>query len=180
MAYKFEDLLHPSDDREGDTSDATLEYEQEDSNLTLDYEQEEKDSLKVEEKMKSEEGNLKTVKQKIEEVATLHSEDKTELGTKKRKLGEGVESPPSAKRTLSLAKKELTVAVVDVMKTDSEKERNLCEERKSVDEGKSVGEGVPSKSVGTVKPNLEKKDSMEENLICQICQVSYYFDLCFS
>ena len=154
VAYKFEDLLAPPpDDREGDASDATLTYDQEDSELTLDYEED--DLIKGEE-------------EKAKKALTLHSEDKKkEVESKKRKLGEEAELPPSAKRMLSCARKEPPAhsSPADVVK--EEEEGKSCE-------GKSVNEASAESSkaaAGTAKPSMEKKDSMEENLICQICQV---------
>ena len=152
VSYKFEDLLCPPDDKEGDTSDATLTYEQEESEQTLDYEPED---LIVEE-------------EKDKKVATIHSETKREAVGKKRKLEEDADLPPSAKRTLSLAKK---TAAVDVPEADSKKESKVCEEGKSVNEQEAEAAQASKSAAGVDKPSSVKKDSMEENLICQICQV---------
>ena len=154
VAYKFEDLLQPTmEEREGDASDATLTYDQEDSELTVDYEQEE--PVKEE--------------TKVEKESTLHPgpEEKEikEVGSKKRKLKDNSEPPPSAKRTLSCAKKETAM-------TESQEDKQEKDGKETVDEG-SVSVNVKSAGMAaaSAKPSLEKKDSMEENLICQICQV---------
>ena len=144
MTYKFESFSHPSEEREGDTSDATLTYDQEDSELTVDYE---------------EEGVVK--EEKTEKVTTHHKESEKEMvGTKRKMAEEDSEPPPDAKRTLSCAKSGTNMA----LKESENKEKVKEGKEKKADESGSVG-------AAAVKPSLEKKDSMEENLICQICQV---------
>ena len=138
------------EEREGDTSDATLTYDQEDSELTLDYDQE----LSVKDEAK------------VEKESTVHPgpEEKEikEVESKKRKLEDGSEPPPSAKRTLSCAKKEPAMA-------EGQGDQQGKDGKETVGDGGSVSVNV--KSAGVAAPSLEKKDSMEENLICQICQV---------
>ena len=166
VAYKFEDLLHPpAEEREdgGETSDATLTYEQEDDGeLTIDYEQEE--SVK-------EEANVE------EKATTVHpgpaEMDKEATASKKRKLEDSSDPPPSAKRTLSCAKKKEEEP--EQVKGQGDLEQQGKDGKKAVDES-SVSVSVKSadgdtSTAAVAKPSLEKKDSMEENLICQICQV---------
>ncbi len=169
VAYKFEDLLQPpAEEREGgETSDdATITYEQEDdSELTLDYEQEE--PVKDEEK--------------VEKDSVIHTgveeKEKEAVESKKRKLEDSSsEPPPSAKRTLSCAnkKKEELVVMAEEGQGDQQGEKD----GKETVDGSSVSVNVKSAAgaggvgaAAAAKPSLEKKDSMEENLICQICQV---------
>jgi hypothetical protein len=162
VAYKFEDLLQPpAEEREGgETSDATLTYEQEDdSELTLDYEQEE--PIKDEEKVEKD----SIIHPRVEE------KEKEAVESKKRKLEDSSsEPPPSAKRTLSCAKKKKEPAT---MAEEGQGDQQREKDGKETVDGSSVSINI--KSVGdaaaAAKPSLEKKDSMEENLICQICQV---------
>ena len=159
VAYKFEDLLQPLDDREGDTSDATLTYEQEDSELTVDYEQE--DSVKEETKTDKEEMKIHT---ELEET-------KKEVESKKRKLEDSSDPPPGAKRTLSCAKRETAVAVAEGHKGHEGQGTDQGQESKETVDGGGASVGVVKSAGAATKPSLAKKDSMEENLICQICQV---------
>ena len=143
----------------GETSDATLTYEQEDdSELTLDYEQEEpvKDEAKIE-------------KESSVHPPGVEEKEKEAVESKKRKLEDSSsEPPPSAKRTLSCAKKKNE----PVMAEGQGDQQGKDGKETSVD-GSSQSVNVKSAGGGAAaaKPSLEKKDSMEENLICQICQV---------
>ena len=168
VAYKFEDLLQPPvEDQEegGETSDATLTYEQEDdSELTLDYEQEEpvKDEAKIE-------------KESIIHPPGVEEKEKEVVKSKKRKLEDsGSEPPPGAKRTLSCAKKKKKKE--EPAMAEGQGDQQGKDEKETSVDGSSQSVNVKSAASGVggaaaTKPSLEKKDSMEENLICQICQV---------
>ena len=88
------------------------------------------------------------------------------MENKKRKLEDSSEPPPSAKRTLSCAKKETAVVEGQEIQENQGKES-----KEAVDEGGGASVGVIKSAGAAAKPSLVKKDSMEENLICQICQV---------
>ena len=144
------------EEKEGEVSDATLTYEQaDDSELTVDYEQEE---------------SVKDEAKRVEKELTVHSaveeKEKEVVKSKKRKLEDSSELPPSAKRTLSCAKKEVVMAEGKKELKDQQGKDG----KETIDEG-SESVNVKSAGAAATKPSLEKKDSMEENLICQICQV---------